>query len=389
MKHRLLLLATLSILLLAFRISALKFVAYGDSRSQAGVHQAIVDGFASLKPELVIHSGDLWDGYSPDRWREIITSNPHTDSLLANNLFLVARGNHESKRAVRGFEPAIVRDNDIRYSFTADNCFFVCAGKDPGEDKAWLEQQLQTSAATNADWRIVFTHYPIYSAGSHRESGRPGFEALCDRYNVNAVFSGHDHDYERSYLIYDREVVSKKSDIAYQDSGTVYIVTGGGGAPLREVGSEWWTARSAMAYHYCDVRAGGDTLSIRARTVNGSVFDQVVLRRDPDVSDTAPRDITTLGAPHSVRLSSRAADAEPLSVTPSSRGVIRVHLTQPASSGARLRLLSPAGEVLAQTAVAVDLLGADLRVAELAAGTYVVVLETESSTLSRHITLRR
>lgn len=389
MKHPRAILVLLLIFSIASRVSALHFVAYGDSRTGTKAHQAVVDGIASTQPELVIHSGDLWDGYSPGKWRDILTKNAHIDSLLANGLFLVARGNHESREEVLAFDPPVVRDNRMRYSFTLGNCFFVCTSKNPGENLPWLEQQLQSPEAAAADWRIIYTHYPVYSSGNHGENGIPSFEVLCDRYNVNVVFSGHDHHYERSHLVYDGRVWSKETDIAYRDTGTVYIVTGGGGAPLRNVGSRWWTAWSGRAYHFCDVHAGSDTLSIRARTPNGSVFDQVVLGREPAVSDTTPQEITALGAPHSVRLSSRTANAEPPRVSPGSRGMIRVHLAQPASSGARVQLLSPVGKVLAQATVAAGQTGVDLSVAKLAAGTYVVALESESTTLSRHITLRR
>lgn len=294
MTQRWMILSTGLILGLICRLSALEFIAYGDTRTNISPHQAVVDAFAEHNPPLVIHSGDLWDGYSSDQWRNILTKNADIASLLNNNQFLVARGNHESEGAVLNFNPRIVRDGNIEYSFTEDNCFFVCMGIDPGANTSWLEHQLQSSAATAADWRFVFAHYPVYSSGGHGASGKSNFEQLCDQYNVNAFFAGHDHHYERSYLIHDGQPLSKADDIDYQDQGTIYFVTGGGGAPLRGVGSNWWTASAMQTYHYCQVDAQADMLTIRTRKPDGSVIDQVVLRRESTVPDISPPTITSV-----------------------------------------------------------------------------------------------
>jgi len=73
----------------------------------------------------------------------------------------------------------------------------------------WLASDL---AATAQDWVIAFWHHPPYTEGSHisddptdsggrlrdmRENALPILEAG----GVDAVFCGHSHSYERSYLI--------------------------------------------------------------------------------------------------------------------------------------------------------------------------------------------
>ena len=225
-----------------------RFVAYGDSRSYSYVHDDISGQINSEDPELVIHVGDLWDGYSSSEWKSHFTSRANLNYLLNNNKILVARGNHESESEVLNFSPSIVRNNSINYSFLAGNVFFVCLGMDPSA--SYLESQLQKAEAQNADFRVIYHHYPVYSGGSHGASGNYDLERICDEYNVTISFAGHDHHYERSKVIYDGSAVYSGTNVPANIKGTTYVVTGGAGAPLYSVSSEWWTDYIASTHHY-------------------------------------------------------------------------------------------------------------------------------------------
>jgi hypothetical protein len=83
----------------------------------------------------------------------------------------------------------------------------------------WLESGLSSSVSTT-DFTIVTFHYPLYSTGNHGSDEKgigDDLIPLLEQYGVDAVFNGHDHDYERSTV-----------------NGIRYIVAGGGGAPLRD-----------------------------------------------------------------------------------------------------------------------------------------------------------
>jgi 3',5'-cyclic AMP phosphodiesterase CpdA len=82
---------------------------------------------------------------------------------------------------------------------------------------AWLEQALSASVSR---WKIAVFHHPIYSSGDKHGSDlrlRKKLEPLLTRYNVNTVFSGHDHIYERTR----------------PQHGIQYFVTGAGGKTRR------------------------------------------------------------------------------------------------------------------------------------------------------------
>ena len=82
---------------------------------------------------------------------------------------------------------------------------------------AWLEQALSASVSR---WKIAVLHHPLYSSGDKHGSDlrlRKRLEPIFTKYKVNAVFSGHDHIYERTK----------------PQQGIQYFVTGAGGKTRR------------------------------------------------------------------------------------------------------------------------------------------------------------
>jgi len=254
------------------------FVAYGDSRTNQDDHQTILDAFAKLNPELVLNTGDLWDGYGASAWKSAVTKNPGIADLLDNNLFLVSRGNHESVSELLNFSPTIVRENDEKYSFTVGNTFFISLGYATANGASFLQQRLQTPEATSATWRVVFSHVPVYSGGNHGADGIPSIEAVCDTFDVNLFFNGHDHIYERSHQMYGEQISDDGNDLS-AGAGTVYIVAGGGGAPLYSASTISSTHTSASALHFVEVTTSATTLTAKATKPDGTVFDTFTLTR--------------------------------------------------------------------------------------------------------------
>jgi predicted phosphodiesterase len=311
------LVTVLTLLLLSSALlqgQVLRFCAYGDSRSNAGVHNNICSGMNSQDPDVVIHSGDIWSGYGSSTWRNHITSKANLNPVLQNNLYMIARGNHESEGEVLGFSPPIVRNNSIVYSFSEGNCFFISLGLNPGGSVSYLENVLQSPEAQAADWRIIFHHQPVYSGGSHGANGSAAVEALCDQYNVQFSFAGHDHDYQRTKLIYGRQVVHSGDDIPGEVDGTIYIVTGGGGAGLRGVSYEWFTKYCQSVYHYCTIDAYRDRCEVTVRNINGNVIDQFIRRggdpNAPVVEITSPVNGAGFSEGESVTIEATATDPD-------------------------------------------------------------------------------
>jgi acid phosphatase len=73
----------------------------------------------------------------------------------------------------------------------------IVEGEDgPAETDAqldWLEREL---AASEANWKIVVGHHPVFSGGKHGSSRVlvERLKPLIDRFGVRAYLNGHDHD---------------------------------------------------------------------------------------------------------------------------------------------------------------------------------------------------
>lgn len=74
----------------------------------------------------------------------------------------------------------------------------------------WLERELQKSQAA---WKIVFGHHPVFSYGDHGNTPRmiTDVRPLLEKYNVDAYVCGHDHD---------RQLLAPVNGVHYIISGT-------------------------------------------------------------------------------------------------------------------------------------------------------------------------
>src|SRR5439155_21025376 len=187
-------------------------------------------------------------------------------------------GNHETVADYLAFAPSLAHgSNAERFSYGVANSFFVILGMDPSGSAAFLEGELKKPEAAAARWRFVQSHYPVYSGGTtHGASGIPSIEKLCDQYHVAVYWSGHDHIYERSHQVFGGQVVDM-SDALTASKGTVYVVSGGGGAPLYGVAQIPTTHIQASTYNYVDVLASPNTLTIKAFKLDGSALDSYTI----------------------------------------------------------------------------------------------------------------
>jgi 3',5'-cyclic AMP phosphodiesterase CpdA len=131
---------------------------------------------------------------------------------------------------------------------------------DDPDQLAWLERTLRETAAT---WKVVALHHPPYSAGYQGSSRatRSAFPKLFERYGVQLVLSGHDHDYQRSRVI----------------GGVTYVVTGAA-AGARRTGEADFTAVSFSWHGYVELGVFPDRIVGRALNQENRVADEWSLR---------------------------------------------------------------------------------------------------------------
>jgi predicted phosphodiesterase len=183
-------------------------------------------------------------------WRQPLNG-PALDPKSAPHL----RGPQESTTALlKAADGAF--PNMSNFSLDYGSAHIVCLDANDYADwtddklQQWLDHDLE--AAASMPWRIVVFHQACFSSDkNHFEDQQMRVLApIFEKRNVQVVFSGHTHSYQRSMpikftpsqpikrspegFIYGRWQLDKK----YSDKpdpkpqGVIYVVTGGGGAPL-------------------------------------------------------------------------------------------------------------------------------------------------------------
>ena len=254
--------------------SPFAFAVFGDSRTSPEQSTAVGRQMTSHDPHFLLHSGDLVSrGTVYEQWEDQFFS-PLWEVLTRIPIFPVL-GNHEqnSEHFYNSFP------SGSWYSFDYGNAQFIAldtnaasGGFEPGtEQYAWLEQTL---SETDAMWRIGWFHHPPYSSGNHGCSvaQREALAPLFEKYRVDVVFNGHDHIYERSFPMQ----ANRRED----ENGVIYVVTGGGGAPLYSVDAGEWTAFATSVHHCCIISIDGTHLRWHAYDLNGEVVDYRWLCKD-------------------------------------------------------------------------------------------------------------
>jgi len=251
--------------------ASVKFAVIGDSGSgdkeQFEVADQMAKYHAAFKFDRVIMLGDnIYGGQKPkDLDRKF--AQPYKALLDEGVKFYAALGNHDSQDN-RNYPPFNMGGQRY-YSFDTKNVRFFVLDTDSLDQQqlAWLEGALKDSTE---QWKIVYFHHPLYSDGATHGSDvnlRVVLEPLFLKYGVNAVFSGHDHIYER--------ITPQK--------GIYYFVSGAAGQ-LRQGDLR----RSAMTaagfdtdYSFMLVEIAGNTLSFQAVSRTGAVVDAGTLPLQP------------------------------------------------------------------------------------------------------------
>jgi len=192
---------------------------------------------------------------------------PYKPLLDAGVKFYASLGNHDAReqRYYRLFN----MDGQLYYAFSPrPDIRFVALEStylEP-EQVRWAENQLSSS---NAKWKIVFFHHPLYSSGERHGSDvslRDVLEPLFLKTGVSLVLTGHDHFYER----------------VKPQKGIAYFVVGSGGQ-LRKRNIDAGTGITARGFDtdraFLAAEIDGDVLYFNAISRTGEVIDSGTFRR--------------------------------------------------------------------------------------------------------------
>jgi len=181
---------------------SVRFAVIGDSgtgdRAQYEVAQKMEAYRQATKFDFVIMLGDnIYGSHSPKDFAKKFEQ-PYKPLLDAGVKFYASLGNHDDPNDERLYKPFNM-GGERYYAFRRGEVGFFALDSNYMDPKqlSWLDQNLKSSQGT---WKICFFHHPLYNDGRHHGADadlRAQLLPLFQRYNVNAVFSGHEHVYER------------------------------------------------------------------------------------------------------------------------------------------------------------------------------------------------
>ena len=271
------------------RGDAFTFVAIGDTQAQPGVVKRIADLAFETRPNLVVHAGDLvTTGSDRSHWTNHFF--PNMRPLIDRVAIMPVLGNHEQDAALY-YEYMSLPKPERWYTFSyGDADFFMIDGNrsldERSEQLAWLEAAL---AASDAEWKFAVLHQPPWTSDSNdygdtleTSSTRGDMNArnitsTLEKHGVDICFSGHVHDYERTFPMIDGDVVP------WDEGGVIYVTTAGGGGSLEDFdpANTTFGHRKARRHHFvfCGIHDG--ILEFQAMDDAGRLFDVLTLdKRD-------------------------------------------------------------------------------------------------------------
>lgn len=254
--------------------SAARFAALGDTgtggEGQWAVARRMEELHAAQPFDTVLLLGDnLYPDGDPAGLQEKF-ERPYAELLRRGVRFRAVLGNHDVKsgRSAQINYAGFNMGGRSYYSFAEAGGlveFFALDSNAVGEAQtAWLEGAL---AASEAPWKIAFLHHPPYSSGMKQGSNtglRSALEPVFVHHGVSAVFSGHDHVYER----------------VRPQRGVQYFVSGAGGQ-LRRGGldrdSPLFEAGDDQVNSFISAEVTPECLRFRAVGADGRTLDEGAL----------------------------------------------------------------------------------------------------------------
>jgi 3',5'-cyclic AMP phosphodiesterase CpdA len=237
----------------------------GDSGGRLDATGATMARIQDIQPYddlLLLGDNVYWNG-DPAKLPDTVFG-PFSGLLDRGAGLLAILGNHDVLEGHGQAQMAALGMEGRYWSRSFDDLLLVGLDSNAldADQVTWLESTL---AASDARWKVVALHHPLYSAGYQGSNAevRRVLEPIFVANHVQLVLSGHDHDYQRSKVI----------------NGVTYVVSGAGSG-ARRTGREWFTAQSFAWLHFLDIGVYPDRLVLRAvgsdRSTN-EIGDEVVI----------------------------------------------------------------------------------------------------------------
>ncbi|MHC5859650.1 metallophosphoesterase family protein [Nostoc sp.] len=248
----------------------LRFVSVADTGTGAKGQYAVagaMNAYHKQNPyDLVVLAGDnIYNNGEIEKINEVF-ERPYQGLLKQGVKFQACLGNHDIRTANGDPQVKYVGFNmkGRYYTFRRGTVQFFALDTNSNTDwenqLSWLEKELSIS---NAPWKVVFGHHPIYSSGEYGTNPDfiKTFTPLFKKYGVQLYINGHEHNYERTRAI----------------DGTTYLICGAG-AGHRPVGRSEWTEYSTSDLSFASYEVYKDRIEISAIATDNRIFDKGIIQ---------------------------------------------------------------------------------------------------------------
>ncbi len=262
--------------------SPLTFCVLGDSRSKPHIFSAILKLIDKTEPAAIIANGDLVaKGGSEENWDSQYFS--PTASVINHIPFLSAVGDHESDRvdgdSAKMFTYYLYphkNNSELWFSYDIGNSHFIFLDWRHPNNQAMIDWFKNDVNKSDKKWKFVTLHRSPYNLGGHHVSwGKNIWPDLFQKYQIDVVFAGHSHLYERFYPV--------KPENPGEHWAVTYITTGGAGASLAEPNEHPALAFSESVNHFLKVTTDKKQIKIYTIKDDGMIIDSVAWEKHANV----------------------------------------------------------------------------------------------------------
>ena len=234
-------------------------------------------------PELVIAAGDLSYHKSSECWFDIIK--PFKSKMK------IAMGDHEYSDTT-GNATGVINQylkplnlQKTYYSLDMNNVHIAIIDPfiDYGTNSVqyqFIENDLKNATSdSRIDWIFVMEHIPIYTSPTEHPADstiRDIYHPLFDKYGVDIVFSGDNHNYQRTFpLKYNNDngnssnpIISDNNQNDYKENtGVIYLTSGTAGKSHYEIEEQ-----APFVAKQDDKHFGFLNIDINDKTVKGTFY---------------------------------------------------------------------------------------------------------------------
>ncbi|MCR8655803.1 purple acid phosphatase family protein [Paenibacillus endoradicis] len=257
----------------------------GETENDFKVWGQTLEKAISTLPEaqFIVHSGDMTEDPNVEQqWKWFF----QFSKSLMGRPFMPTIGNHEQLNEeassyhthftmpLNGANKLI---EETSYYFEYSNMLYISMNTegDIDEQTNWLEQVLEKHPQK---WIVVSMHRGVY--GGSRFNEADDWVQLFDKYGVQLVLQGHNHEYSRSYPLIDGEAVDGQSNTITE--GTVYVTMNASGTKFNEKKKD----KKYQAVHFQNelqmfgtVTVSATELIYNAYDINGDLLDSFTIEQ--------------------------------------------------------------------------------------------------------------